>query len=109
MEIDMAKLEQEAEASAASSLISNLVKATKGKKSPKAAAFAVHKVLEDACKAYGYKPEIETYCRPDGKNWEVGWESGPHEWAVEASMALIGNGSCFCEPYYSFNLIFYAE
>jgi hypothetical protein len=107
--IDIEKLEQEAEASAAKGLIAKLAKATKGKKKPKAAAYAVHKVLMAESKAWGQKPEVETYCRPDGKNWEVGWESGPHEWAVEASMALIGNGSCFCEPHYSFNLIFYKE
>ncbi len=110
MDIDkIAEMELEAETFGSKVLSDRLVKATKGKKSPKAAAFAVHKVLEQACKEMGYKPEVETYCRPDGKNWEVGWESGPYEWAIEASMALIGNGSCFCEPYYSFNLIFYKE
>jgi hypothetical protein len=102
-------LEARGEALSKKTLIAALVRATKGKAKPGAAARATHKVLQAQCKAWGLKPEIETYCRPSGKNWEVGWESGPYEWAIEASMEMIGNGSCFCEPYYSFNLIFYAD
>lgn len=90
-------------------------KALAGKVGPEAVAKAVYAVVKKKAAEYGMKPEIETFiwspeqsaAKGYSKGWRVSWESGPYEWGLQASMALIGTPGVLAEPYYSFDLNFY--
>jgi hypothetical protein len=70
------------------------------------AANAVYRACVKHCKAIGNKPEIEVTIKHKGKDhYYVGYESGPYEWAVVAT--LNSTGRIYAEPYYSFDLNFY--
>jgi hypothetical protein len=72
----------------------------------KSAAVAVHKVCFDYAKMVGMTPSIEVAIRhkADG-HWYVGFEAGPYEWAVSATLS--NGGPVLAEPYYSFDIDFY--
>jgi len=59
-----------------------------------------------------YSPE-ESQKRGYTTNWQVTWESGPHYWGVEQSMAIVTSGIIppwgFCETQWGFDLIFVEE
>ena len=75
-------------------------------KNAKAAAVAVHKICCDYAKAAGMKPSIEVAFRHKGEgHWYVGFEAGPYEWAVAAT--LMHSGPVLAEPYWSFDIDFY--
>jgi hypothetical protein len=70
------------------------------------AANAIYRACVKHCKAIGNKPEIEVILKRKGKNhYYVGYESGPYEWAVTATLNSMGR--IYAEPYYSFDLNFY--
>jgi hypothetical protein len=77
------------------------------------AAKATHAAVAKACAQLGMKPEVETFIRAPGEArhfgdetcWVVAWESGPYEWAIEASLSSAF--PALAEPYYSFDLTFY--
>lgn len=96
---------------------------TNGKVTKKALPFdpAKYKTAEAAAKGlyialvamYGkgevaiYNPEETAKNMGDGYDcWWVVHESGEHDWAVEASFAVTGNG-WHTEPYYGFDLMFF--
>lgn len=78
---------------------------------PNIAAQAIHRVLWDASKAAGQKPHIETFYREYGeegkKTYHVSWESGPCDWAIQASFVVMNSINRLCEPYYGFDLQLY--
>lgn len=77
------------------------------------AAKALYKALRKVCKSWGLDPDIELFidtpeeseARGYGKNWRVCWESGPYEWAINASWQITGPWG-YTEPYFSFDLCF---
>jgi len=77
------------------------------------AAKGLYKALAKICKAEGLNPEIEMFihspqeCEANGygRNWRVGWESGPYQWAIPLSMEISGSWG-YTEPYYGFDLCF---
>ena len=84
---------------------------------PEPIARVIHKVLREKCTEYGMNPDIETFISSPkqtkeagyGDHWRVSWESGPFEWAIGASWAVIGATGRLCEPHYSFDLCLYKE
>jgi hypothetical protein len=77
------------------------------RKSPKGRATAAYKAMCGFAADIGCKPEIECFMQPERGGWRVSFEAGPFDWAVVASEALCQVG-IFAEPYYSFDLCFYA-
>jgi len=77
-------------------------------KGPKAVAEAVYGTLRLICAQWGMNADIETSMRDENGGWRVSWECGPYAWAMPASSALAQCG-ILAEPYYSFDLCFYAE
>lgn len=84
-----------------------------------AAAKALHEGLAKICReVYDQKPEIEMWMRNPlesvtsgwkgaGANWWVGWESGPYQWAMSATMGNDFTGQpWFLETYWGFDCIF---
>jgi hypothetical protein len=75
-------------------------------KTNRQAALYVYNACVKHCKAIGNNPDIEVTIKHKGKNhYYVGYESGPYEWAVTAT--LNSTGRIYAEPYYSFDLNFY--
>lgn len=86
-----------------------------------AVAYA-HVILH--CQRVGSSPAWETFCQPPeatvnyvgSKGWRVCWESGPRDWAVADSLGEGGvvpyrfcsSAKFWTEPYYGFDLIWYA-
>ena len=67
-------------------------------------------VLRRRCKAAGMDPDIECFMQKEREGvWHVSWESGPFDWAIPASMAMISANGRLVEPYYGFDLYFYEE
>jgi len=84
--------------------VKHVTRAINSRNTPGGVAKAVHKVCQQACKAWGMKPEIETFCRQEKHGvWKVSFEAGPYEWAIAASMSH-QNTKALCEPYWSFDL-----
>jgi len=84
-----------------------------GPGSGKRCAQAALKVLQKHVKDQGENPEIECFLVQPGHwsdrhGWGACWESGPYQWACEASMVISGGGR-LAEPYYGFDLCFYDE
>jgi hypothetical protein len=85
------------------------------KKTAQTMANAAYAVLVKHCRLYDQDPAWEVAIKkpgqprhiPDDKCWVVVWESGPHDWAIPASMAIVHATGKLCEPYYSFDLCFY--
>lgn len=72
------------------------------------AATALHKLCRDEAKKAGMNPDIEVWMRREGKgHYWVCWESGPHEWGIEATM--ISAGPVLAEPHWGFDLNLYDE
>jgi hypothetical protein len=87
-------------------------------KTASGAAKAFHRALCELSRELGQKPEIEILlCTPErsqelgtGRCWRVIWESGPFEWGVAMSINnLFRRGYWYTEPYYSFDVCFYAD
>lgn len=84
---------------------------------PEAVAKAVDKACRDFARAVGMNPECECDFTepgaqrhiPAANGWTVVFEAGPHDWAIDASMEIIGATGLLCEPYYGFDLTFYRE
>jgi hypothetical protein len=86
-------------------------------KNAEAMAKATHAVLRELCTEIGANPDIETMIKgPDESHlymsgtpgiWIVAWESGPYQWAIGTSMAIVTECQKLAEPYYSFDLCFY--
>jgi len=78
------------------------------------AAKAFHKALAKTVKEFGMNPDVETFIKtPEesekagyGRGWTVSWESGPYEWAIDASWKVQNSPTWYTEPYYSFDLCF---
>lgn len=84
-------------------------------KDPEALARAVSAACVEYAEGVGMKPEIECAFAepgeqvhiPPANGWTVTFEAGPHDWGVNLSMWLIGQGAQLCEPYYGFDVTFY--
>lgn len=78
---------------------------------PKEAAEAIYKVLREASEAEGQKPDIETCMNITGtegrRMYRPSWESGPHDWAIQASFVVMDATGRLCEPHYGFDLCLY--
>lgn len=82
---------------------------------PHAAALAVFSLCCLKAKADGINPDIECAIHAPGEPrhhdstgaWSVTFEAGPHDWAVDASINVL-SGRVYAEPYYGFDLSFYA-
>jgi hypothetical protein len=83
--------------------VKHVTRAINSRKTPEGVAKAVHKVCQQACKDWGMKPNIETFCRQHGKIWKVSFEAGPYQWAIAANMSH-QNNKVLTEPYWSFDL-----
>ena len=80
------------------------------------AAKSLYKALCAECVNHGQDPKWEVSIRSPKENvefgygpfWQVGWEAGPYDWAVEVSLRPDVNQAPwgYVEPYYSFNLEF---
>lgn len=79
------------------------------------AARATYKVLLAAAKEEGQNPTLEVGIKSpkepkywgEDPCWWVGWEAGPYEWAIPASMIIGNKTGRICEPQHSFDLTFY--
>jgi hypothetical protein len=88
-----------------------------GRRSPEQLARCVDKVCRDFARETGMDPDIECAFHephqqghiPAANGWTVVFEAGPHDWAVDVSMALISCTGVTVEPYYGFDLTFYRE
>lgn len=86
------------------------------RKTPAAAAKALHKALTKIATDIGitHDENMPKLVRPDTGfsmspgNWGVVWEGGPYEWAIPTSLT-VSNDHWHTEPYYSFDLYFYAD
>lgn len=78
---------------------------------PLLAAQTIHRVLYNTSKAAGQNPDIETFMRVSGdegsRMYHVSWESGPYDWAIQASFVVMDCINRLCEPYYGFDLQLY--
>ena len=118
--IDEFKLDRGWEAKAEGYMKSEIAKAIGGALKPgmspeqaaRAALAAIRPLVDLYCyegaadypEAFVKGPADDHYA---GDCWLLCWESGPFEWGVSASLS--GHIHRFCEPYYSFDLCFYAE
>ena len=85
------------------------------------AANAAYLALVMDCTDAGLDPnyEVRIYSPEESEQrgyttcWHVTWESGPHQWGVGQSMAVITGGIVppwgFCETHWGFDLIFVEE
>lgn len=94
---------------------------------PAEGAITLWSLLRKACREQGMMPVWEVFCHSPGMSsdhfpeggryWRVCWESGPHDWAVEASLGRtrmsrttsfgpVVGGDWYTEPYYGFDLFF---
>ena len=73
------------------------------------AAKGLYAALRVAAEAYGQNPDSEVHLRSpeesDQKCWQVFWEAGPFEWAIQTSFEVTGPWG-YTEPYWSFDLCF---
>jgi hypothetical protein len=75
-------------------------------------AKAAHKVLRKHSAAEGQNPDIEVFIKKPADRhfgsyeWIACWESGPYQWGVPASFALISATGQLVETYYGFDLTF---
>lgn len=76
---------------------------------PRATRDVIHEVLVEHSRAAGQNPDIEVFKREDhlGADFYVGWESGPYQWAIQASFVVMDASGRLAEPYYSFDLCLY--
>lgn len=80
------------------------------------AAKGMYRALCELARELGYDAEREVWIKtPEeseahgtGRCWHVCWESGPYEWAVEASHGA-ANRFFYSEPHWSFSLCFYSN
>lgn len=86
-------------------------------KSAAGAAKKAHAIIVKACRDIGYKPEIECFiwtpeqaaAKGYTKDWTVGWESGPYEWAITECQMPPNASGFFMEPYNGHMLCFYKD
>lgn len=83
-------------------------------KNAKTMAEATRDVLHKYCDDTGMSRSEVGYWEPgqqafdgDGNRYLVSLEAGPYQWAIGASMAIVGLCGKLAEPYYSFDLSFY--
>lgn len=80
-------------------------------KDPRKCAQAIHAVLKKAALEEDMTPDIETFMRVEGdegrRTYTVSWESGPYQWAIQASFIVMDATGRLCEPYFSFDLCLY--
>lgn len=96
-------------------LIRKAAEALRNAATPQAAARAINRLCVAHAKANGMKPKIECSLSSPLQSakrgglpfWHVGYEAGPYDWAVEASMS--SGAKVWAEPYYGFDLYFYAK
>ena len=74
------------------------------------AAKRLFSVLQQYAKDFGY-PDGEVFIRSpeesNGNGWQVCFEGGPYQWAMEASWLVCNEeAGWYTEPYYSFDLCF---
>lgn len=78
-------------------------------------AKATYKAIYDLSKEWGQNPDREVFIKAPGEKrhfdntdcWVVAWESGPYDWAINASMVIGDVTGKLVEPFYSFDLCFY--
>ena len=80
-------------------------------KNAETCAKTIHKVLKQASGNEDQTPDIETYYsrtgQPGRREYRVSWESGPYDWAIQASFVVMDATGRLCEPYYGFDLCLY--
>lgn len=89
-------------------LAERVARAVAKRKSPQGRAEAAYTAICNFAFGVGHNPDIECFIRPEHGGWRVSYEAGPYSWAIVASEALCQVG-VFAEPYYSFDLCFYAD
>lgn len=89
----------------AADLTQDIVTAVAGLTDPEAIRDAIYDVCHKHSTAIGQTADIEVAKRDNhlGADFWVGWESGPHDWAIQVSMLM----PVLAEPYYGFDLCFY--
>lgn len=89
----------------AADLTQDIVKAVEGLTDPEAIRDAIYAVCYKHSAAIGQNPacEVARLNGHLGADFWVGWESGPHDWAIQVSMLM----PVLAEPYYGFDLCFY--
>ena len=92
----------------AAMLAERVARAAASRKSPKGRAQAAYKAICAFAADIGCNPDRECFMRDERGGWRVSFEAGPYSWAHVASEALCQCG-IFAEPYYSFDLCFYAN
>jgi hypothetical protein len=76
-------------------------------------AKAAHAVLRKHSAAGGQNPDIEVFIKkPSDRHWGdrcwiACWESGPYQWGVPASFAIIAATGKLAETQYGFDLLFH--
>lgn len=99
--------------------IAEAMKKIKGKATAEKMAKTAYEVVRAMSAEIGQNPDIETfiktpkeshnYCGGTPGIWLVCWESGPYEWAYQASGKIGEVTGKLCEPYWSFSLNFYPQ
>jgi len=74
----------------------------------------LYAALRECAELSGMKPNIEVHrWSPDdgqmqGCCWGASWEAGPYQWAIPISFLIMDLTGRLTEPYWSFDLCFYA-